>query len=142
MLALFWNRNFPKTQKTANLQKFLFSSFHHLAEKKMAKFESFFKTMVGTLCATCTITYNPCSWCSDHLKMGRNFVFRCILVFFFLFSTQNREPKIVITRGLVINQIEALSLKNNSPKIFSPSREKPIEILVSGLTSNYYRVCV
>ena len=46
---------------------FLFSSFYHTTPKKITKiwkiwknFNVFFKIMVGTFCATCTVTGNPC----------------------------------------------------------------------------------
>ena len=42
------------------------------------------------------------------LKMGRNFVFGCVLVF--LFSAHNQVPEIIIGLGRVIYHIEALSV--------------------------------
>ena len=51
--------------------------------------------------------------CSDLLKMGRNFVFGCVLVLvFFLFSTQKQVPQIVEADSF------PLCLKNTSVIFF------------------------
>ena len=42
--------------------------------------------------------------------MGRNFVFGGVLVFFFLFSTQNQVPQKTSEMGRVIYHNEALSI--------------------------------
>ena len=42
------------------------------------------------------------------LKMGRNFVFGCVLIF--LFSTQNQILQIMIELGLVINHNKVLTV--------------------------------
>ena len=53
------------------------------------------------------------SFCFDHWKNERNFVFGCFLFFyffatFFLFSTQNQVPQIIIALGWVIYHITDL----------------------------------
>ena len=68
--------------------------------KLLGMFLKTFKTIMGKFCGTCTVSgYH---WCSDHLITGRNFVFRCVLVFlffvfFFVFhaklATPNNQPR-------------------------------------------------
>ena len=66
----------------------------------------FFKTMVETLCASCTVAGYPC---------------------FFLFSKQNQVPQIVTGMGRVIYHTKAISIviRTTLKKILScPSVEK------------------
>ena len=45
----------------------------------------------------------PITW-----KMGKNFVFGCVLRFYFLFSTQNQVPQIIMGLGWEIYHIKTL----------------------------------
>ena len=47
--------------------------------------------------------------CSDHSKMGRNFLFGCVVVFFF-FSTKNQLQQLIIGKIWVIHHFKALWL--------------------------------
>ena len=78
---------------------------------------------------------NGSSFCSDprSLKMGRNFIFGCVIVFF-LFSTQSQVQQIIIGMVRMIHHIRALSvvvqmaLKQNNFKKLSQGRENWFEI--------------
>ena len=60
--------------------------------------------------------------------MGRKIVFKCVLVFCFLFSTQNQVPQIINGQRFVIYYIKALSVVIRTTtkipkKLFPLSRE-------------------
>ena len=76
-------------------------------------------------------------------KMGRNFVFGFVLVFFF---TQSQVPQAIIGMGRVIYHIKAFQLRFKRHKIqihFHSVEKKPVWIfLIFGLISNKYGVSV
>ena len=69
------------------------------------------------------------------LFLFRPFVFGCFSFFFFLFSTQNRVPQIIIGMARVIYQIKGLSVVirtklKRCQKFFSVSRKTGLNFLI------------